>query len=72
MGDKILIDGIPVVLFLSHFPREELIKCVEELIKLFYPNLILGISDELPESVPEESLERVKLISKYCQKLFKK
>jgi len=67
IGDKILLDGIPAILFLPTYSREELYQCVEKLIKLFHPSLILGISDEIPEGVDEEGIERVRWISKYCK-----
>lgn len=67
IGDKILLDGIPAVLFLPIYPREELYECVERLVELFYPRLILGISDEIPEGVEEEGIERVRWISNYCK-----
>ncbi|MEK6645590.1 MAG: uroporphyrinogen decarboxylase family protein [Candidatus Firestonebacteria bacterium] len=68
IGDKILIDGIPAVLFLPTYSRDELQKCVEKLVKLFHPKLILGISDEIPENADEEGIERVRWVSQYCQK----
>ncbi len=67
IGDKILLDGIPAVLFLPIYPREELYECVETLIRLFHPRLVLGISDEIPEGVEEEGIERVRWISNYCK-----
>ena len=54
IGDKILLDGIPAVLFLSTYPEEELMACVEKLVKLFHPRLVLGISDELPQAAGED------------------
>jgi len=67
IGDKVLLDGIPAVLFLEHHSREQLMECVEKLVKLFHPRLVLGISDELPEAVGEEGFERVRLIADYCR-----
>ncbi len=72
IGDKILIDGIPGILFLPEYSREDLMECVEKLVKLFAPRLILGISDELPEGAQfEESMERIKLVAEYCRKTAK-
>ncbi|HOP55218.1 MAG TPA: hypothetical protein PLK33_00665 [bacterium] len=67
IGDKVLLDGIPAILFLPIYSREELYSCVEKLIRLFHPRLILGISDEIPEGVDEEGIERVRWISEYCK-----
>jgi hypothetical protein len=66
MGDKILLDGIPAVLFLDHHPREALQECVEKIVKFFHPRLVLGISDELPQGGNEESFERLEWVSRYC------
>jgi len=65
IGDKVLLDGIPAILFLPNYSREELQECVEKLIKLFHPRLILGASDEVP---PPADIERVRDVSQYCQK----
>jgi hypothetical protein len=67
LGDKVLLDGIPAVLFMDTFSREQLMACVEECVKLFYPRLVLGASDEVPEGSDEEAMERVRLISHWCR-----
>ena len=67
MGDKILLDGIPAVLFLEHHPREELQKCTERIVELFHPRLILGVSDELPEAGGEETFERLRWVAEYSR-----
>ena len=64
IGDKIILDGIPAILFLPNYPLEKFQRCVEQLIKLFYPKLILGASDEVP---PPADIERVRYISQYCE-----
>jgi hypothetical protein len=69
IGDKILLDGIPAVLFMETYPREQLIETTEQIIELFHPNLVLGISDELPQGAGLESMERVEMIAKYCKQL---
>jgi hypothetical protein len=68
MGEKILVDGIPAVLFLDHHPREELQACTERIVELFHPRLVLGISDELPEAGGEESFERLKWVGEYSRR----
>jgi hypothetical protein len=67
IGDKILLDGIPAVLFLDHYPREALEACVERIVELFHPRLVLGISDELPEAGGAESFERMQWVSSWCR-----
>lgn len=42
-------------------------KCVKKLIKLFYPRLILSISDELPEGANEDCIKKVRWVSDYCR-----
>jgi hypothetical protein len=59
MGDQVLLDGIPALFFLPSFPIEDLIACVKETVDLFYPRLVLGISDEIP---PDGDIERVRLV----------
>jgi hypothetical protein len=69
IGDKILIDGIPAVLFLETYPIEQLLATTEKLIRLFHPQLILGISDELPQGAGVEAIERVRLVAEFCSKV---
>ena len=68
LGNHILLDGIPAILFLKTFPRHRLEDCVKRLIDQFYPRLILGISDELPMAADEESLDRLIWVSEYCSR----
>lgn len=67
MGDKILLDGIPAILFLRHYPREALAACVERIVALFHPRLVLGISDELPEGGDVESFNRLRWVADWCK-----
>jgi hypothetical protein len=68
MGDKILLDGIPAVLFLAEFPVEHLQACVEDLVNRFAPRLVLGISDELPMGAGPEAVERMEWVARYCER----
>jgi hypothetical protein len=68
LGDKILIDGIPAVLFMDTYSREELMEATEKIVKLFSPRLILGVSDEVPEGTEKESIERVRMIADWCRR----
>ncbi|MHB9033170.1 MAG: uroporphyrinogen decarboxylase/cobalamine-independent methonine synthase family protein [Anaerolineae bacterium] len=67
IGDKILLDGIPAVCFMPSFNRDELMAITEKVVALFAPNLVLGISDELPEGTDAEAIERVRLVSNWCR-----
>lgn len=67
LGDElILLDGIPANLFMNQASNEDLIKKVDRLIELFAPNLILGISDELPANA---EIEKVKSVSKHLGRI---
>jgi len=60
LGDMILLDGIPMTSFLPHEPIESLVEQARQIIDLFSPNLILGVSDE-PSPVCD--IERVRLVA---------
>lgn len=67
LGDKILLDGIPAVLFLPPFTLEDIQACVENLVKLFAPGLVLGISDEIPMACGPEAIKSLVWIRDYCK-----
>lgn len=64
VGNKILLDGIPAIMLLPSYPQEALIEFTARVVDLFYPNLVLGISDELP---PPAQIERIELIGEYLR-----
>jgi len=64
LGDTILLDGIPAILFLPYYSDEELVEFATRVLDLFAPNLILGVSDELP---PPADVEKVRLISELVE-----
>jgi hypothetical protein len=66
VGDRVLLDGVPAVYFFPYYPVEELVKCVERIVELFRPRLVLGISDELP---PDGEIERVRLVGRMVQEI---
>jgi hypothetical protein len=68
IGDKILLDGIPAVLFMDTYTRDELIETTEKVIRLFAPRLVLGVSDEVPEGTGQEAMERVRLVAELSKK----
>jgi hypothetical protein len=67
IGDKVLLDGIPAVLFLPTYPRQAVMETVEQIVSLFYPRLVLGVSDEVPQGAEEEAVERVRMVSQWCR-----
>jgi len=60
LQDKILLDGIPALLFLDSYSYDELEKMTLKILDLFSPNLILGISDEIS---PVGDIEKVRFVS---------
>lgn len=66
MGDMVLLDGVPAVYFLPSYPVEDLIAHVKRTVDLFYPRLVLGISDEIP---PNGDIERVRLVGELVGEL---
>lgn len=66
LGERVLLDGIPALYFLPSFSAETLIECVKQVVELFYPRLVLGISDEIP---PDGDIERVRLVGELVQEL---
>jgi len=65
MGDTILLDGIPAILFLPDYSYEELEEFTNKILRLFSPNLILGISDEPP---PPSDIEKVRFVSQIVER----
>ena len=65
LKDLVLLDGIPALYFLpDHYPVEMLVECARQVVELFYPRLILGVSDEIP---PDGDIERVRRIGESVQ-----
>lgn len=61
LGDMIMMDGIPAVLFDKTFPVEQLVETTHKIIELFAPNLVLGISDEMSST---GDIERIRIVGK--------
>jgi hypothetical protein len=67
LGDMVLLDGIPALYFLpDRYPVERLVECANRVVELFYPRLVLGISDTIP---PDGDIERVRLVGELVQNL---
>ena len=64
LGDTILIDGIPAILFLPRYSYDDLEEFTIKVLEMFSPNLILGVSDELP---PTADIEKVGFVSKIVE-----
>ncbi len=65
MGDMILLDGIPMLLFLPEYSYQELEEYTLRTLELFAPNIILGISDEIS---PLGDIEKVRFVSQLVEK----
>lgn len=60
LGDEMfLLDGIPALYFDDLFSEEMLVACTHQLIDLFAPKLVLGISDEISST---GDIERVRIV----------
>ena len=64
MGGMVLFDGIPATYFLNQVSRRELEDFTRRILQLFSPNIILGISDQLP---PNGDIEKVRMVSEIVE-----
>lgn len=64
IGNKILLDGIPSILFLSEYSDKSLIEYTQNVLELFSPHLILGVSDELSPNGDIRKIEKISEIIK--------
>jgi len=58
--DKILLDGIPSILFLQEYSNKYVREYTQKVLELFSPNLILGVSDELS---PNGDIKKIEMIA---------
>ena len=61
IGQKIYLDGIPSVLFLPQYSVQYVKTFVKKLLDMFSPNIIVGISDEMP---PNGDMRKLEIIAK--------
>ncbi len=59
IGKKILLDGIPSVIFLPQYSLQYVKDFTRKLLEMFSPNLIVGVSDEFPPNGQMAKLEMV-------------
>lgn len=59
IGDKILLDGIPSILFLPEYSEEYLKNYTQKVLEFFSPHLILGVSDELSPNGDIRKIEKI-------------
>ncbi len=65
VGDKVILDGLPMLLFMREYNLSELEDFTLKVLKTFAPRIILGISDELS---PMCDVERVRFVSELVEK----
>jgi hypothetical protein len=54
-------------MFTPTYSTEQLMHMVEQLVESFHPRLILGVSDEVPAAESREAIEKVRLVSEWCE-----
>jgi hypothetical protein len=64
MGEMVLFDGLPANHFLDMVSKQELEDFTKQILKLFSPRIILGISDQLP---PNGDIEKVRMVSEIVE-----
>ena len=65
LGDMALLDGMPAISFLPWAKDAELEDFFHELMRLFLPNIILGVSDLVP---PNAEIEKIRLVTRLIEK----
>ncbi|MGD0422667.1 MAG: uroporphyrinogen decarboxylase family protein [Candidatus Bathyarchaeia archaeon] len=65
LGDLVLLDGIPAISFLPWAADNDLEGFVRELLHLFLPHLILGVSDLVP---PNADVSKIRLVRRLIEK----
>ena len=66
IGNKILLDGIPSVIFLPQYSLSYVKDFTRKILDMFSPNLIVGVSDEMPPNGDMRKLEIIgKMVKQY-------
>jgi len=65
IGNKILLDGIPSVIFLPQYSLKYFREYAQKVLEMFSPRLILGISDEMP---PNGDMRKIEVLSNLVKK----
>ncbi|MFX1479764.1 MAG: hypothetical protein ACFFCI_16700, partial [Promethearchaeota archaeon] len=65
IGNKVLLDGIPSILFLPQYSNNYVSEYARKVLNLFSPNLILGVSDELS---PNGDIKKIEMIGDIVRK----
>ncbi len=66
LGDRIIVlDGIPSTIFLPYYEEKYFVEYVQEVLRLFSPYLILGVSDEYS---PNGLFKRLQMVADIVEK----
>ncbi|MHA1997385.1 MAG: hypothetical protein ACTSU9_04645 [Promethearchaeota archaeon] len=66
LGEGIIVlDGITSTLFTKYYSDNDFVKHVNAVLEAFYPNIVLGVSDEVP---PNGLFNRMKMVEKIVEK----
>jgi hypothetical protein len=68
VGDKILLDIVPAILFLDTYSMGEFQDYVGKVVEMFGRQLILGISDEYPQGAESSSLPKLRWMADFSRK----
>ena len=66
IGDKIVLDVIPAILFLDTYPMGMFQEYVGKVAEMFGRQLILGISDEFPQGAESSSLPKLRWMAEFA------
>ena len=61
LGDLVLLDGIPAISFLPWAADRDLERVFHEILRLFHPHIILGVSDLVP---PNADVSKIRLVKR--------
>ena len=65
IGNKIFLDGIPSIIFLPQYSFKYIKDFTKRVLEMFSPNLIVGVSDEMP---PNGEIRKLELIANIIKK----
>ncbi|MHA1492361.1 MAG: uroporphyrinogen decarboxylase family protein [Promethearchaeota archaeon] len=65
IGNKIFLDGIPSIIFLPQYSFKYIKDFTKRVLEMFSPNLIVGVSDEMP---PNGEIRKLELIANIINK----
>lgn len=64
IGNKIFLDGVPSIVFLPQYSTKYVRNYAQRVMETFSPNLILGVSDEMPPNGDMKKLEMIANMTK--------